>query len=99
MTRIVSVMYLPNEAALEKLNRADAEFLHSARARGIYLAGPTTLHCLISLASAEINLERQVENQQRIVETTRLLLDGVAVMLGHAAALGRGLKAAADSFA
>src|SRR5690348_5383743 len=77
IARTVSVMYLPNEAALDKLNRADPEFLHTARARGIYLAGPTTLHCLISLASAEINLERQVENQQRIVAAAEALLDGL----------------------
>ncbi|HEY1505598.1 MAG TPA: DNA recombination protein RmuC, partial [Stellaceae bacterium] len=83
LTRIVSVMYLPNEAALDKLNRADAEFLHNARGRGIYLAGPTTLHCLISLASAEINLERQVENQQRIVAAAEALIDGLSGALVH----------------
>src|SRR6185437_8165770 len=55
--------------------------------------------CAVSLASVEINFIRQVENQQRIAETTRLLLDGMAVMLGHAAQLGRGIKAAAESFA
>src|SRR6185312_15528088 len=62
-------------------------------------AGPAGLHCAVSLASVEINFIRQVENQQRIAETTRLLLDGMAVMLGHAAQLGRGIKAAAESFA
>lgn len=98
VTRVVSVMYLPNEAALDKLNRADAEFLHNARARGIYLAGPTTLHCLISLASAEINLERQVENQQRIVAAAEALLDGLSGALGHVAAVGKNLSSAAEAF-
>ncbi|HEY3917316.1 MAG TPA: DNA recombination protein RmuC, partial [Stellaceae bacterium] len=96
--RVISVMYLPNEAALDKLNRADAEFLHNARARGIYLAGPTTLHCLISLASAEINLERQVENQQRIVAAAEALLDGLAGALTHVADVGKNLNRAADAF-
>jgi DNA recombination protein RmuC len=98
VTRIVSVMYLPNEAALDKLNRADAEFLHSARARGIYLAGPTTLHCLISLASAEINLERQVENQQRIVAAAEALIDGLSGALVHVANVGKNLSSAAEAF-
>ena len=98
IARTVSVMYLPNEAALDKLNRADAEFLHNARARGIYLAGPTTLHCLISLASAEINLERQVENQQRIVAAAEALLDGLTNALGHVADVGKNLNRAADAF-
>ena len=99
MARVLSVMYLPNEAALEKLNRADPEFLRKARDKDIIPAGPAGLHCAISLASVEINLLRQVENQHKIVEATRALLDGMSVALGHAASLGRGIKAAAESFA
>jgi DNA recombination protein RmuC len=99
IARILSVMYLPNEAALEKLNRADGEFLHKARAAQIIPAGPAGLHCAISLAAVEINFIRQVENQQKIAETTRLMLDGIAGMLGHAVSVGRGIKAAAESFA
>jgi DNA recombination protein RmuC len=99
MARVLSVMYLANEAALERLNRADPDFMRKAREKDIIPAGPAGLHCVISLASAEINLLRRVESHQKIVETTRALLDGTAVMLGHAASLGRGLKAAAESFA
>jgi DNA recombination protein RmuC len=98
IARILSVMYLPNEAALERLYRADPGFVHKARTAQIIPAGPAGLHCALSLASVEINLVRQVENQQRIADTTRQLLDGMAVMLGHAASLGRGIKAAAESF-
>jgi DNA recombination protein RmuC len=99
IARVLSVMYLPNEAALEKLYRADPSFVQKARALQIIPAGPAGLHCAISLASVEINLVRQIENQQRIAEMTRGLLDAIAVTLGHAAALGRGIKSAADSFA
>ncbi len=99
MARVLSVMYLANEAALEKLNRADPDFLRKAKEKDIIPAGPAGLHCVISLASAEINLLRRVESHQKIVDTTRALLDGTAVMLGHAASLGRGLKSAAESFA
>jgi DNA recombination protein RmuC len=99
IARILSVMYLPNEAALEKLYRADPDFMLKAREREIIPAGPAGLHCAISLASVEINLLSRMENQQRIVDTTRSLLDGMTVMLGHAAMLGRGIKAAAESFA
>jgi len=99
MARILSVMYLVNEAALERLNRADPDFTRKARERDIIPAGPAGLQCALSLASAEINLMRQVESHHKIIEGTRALLDGMAVTLGHAASLGRGIKAAADSFA
>ncbi len=99
IARIFSVMYLPNEAVLEKLYRADAEFMRKAQEREIIAAGPAGLYCVISIASTEINILRQVDNQKRIVEMTQSLLDSVTVMLTHAASVGRGIKASAESFA
>lgn len=97
--RVISVMYLPNEAALEKLQRADPDFPQKARAAQIIPAGPAGLYCALSLASAEINMMRQVENQQEIVDKTRQLLDQVGVVLSHASQVGKGIKAAAEAFA
>lgn len=99
IARIFSVMYLPNEAVLEKLHRADAEFMRKAREKEIIPAGPAGLYCVISIASTEINILRQVDNQQRIVEMTQSLLDSLAVVLAHAASVGRGIRASAESFA
>ena len=99
IARIFSVMYLPNEAVLEKLYRADADFMRKAQEREIITAGPAGLYCVISIASTEINVLRQVDNQKRIVEMTQSLLDSVTVMLTHAASVGRGIKASAESFA
>ena len=99
IARIFSVMYLPNEAVLEKLHRADPEFVRKAREKEIIPAGPAGLYCVISIASTEINILRQVDNQKRIVEMTQSLLDGVTVVLSHAAAVGRGIRSSAESFA
>jgi DNA recombination protein RmuC len=98
IARILSIMYLPNEAALEKLGRADPSFFAKAREEQIIPAGPAGLHCAISLAAAEITKERQVENQQRILEAAQALLDGIGVALGHAGAVGKGIRAAAEGF-
>ncbi|HUE19669.1 MAG TPA: DNA recombination protein RmuC [Stellaceae bacterium] len=99
IARTLSIMYLPSEAALEKLLRADPEFMAKARDCRIIPAGPAGLHCAISLASVEIGLMRQAENQQQIVEATRALIDSLGIVLGHAATVGKGIKAAAESFA
>jgi len=96
--RVISVMYLPNEAALEKLYRADREFLQKARAANIIPAGPVGLYCALSLASAEINLMRQVENQQEIAERTRLLIEQIGIILNYARDVGRGIKTSADAY-
>lgn len=98
-TRIFSLMYLPNEAALEKLNRADPDFLRKAREAQIIPAGPAGLYCALSVAAMEINTLRQIDGQQRIAETAKALLEGMVVALGFAAAAGRGLKTASEQFA
>jgi DNA recombination protein RmuC len=102
IARILSVMYLPNEGALEKLHRADRDFVAKAARREIIPVGPAGLAGLIGFASVEISLIRQIENQQEIVRSTELLLESLTVALGSATAVGRNLSAAAkayDSFA
>ena len=64
--RIISVMYLPNEGALETLKRADPEFERKAAKEQIIIAGPTGLSAIIGFARAEIDLGRQAENQEKL---------------------------------
>ncbi|MBT5413086.1 MAG: DNA recombination protein RmuC [Rhodospirillaceae bacterium] len=96
--RILTVMYLPNDGALEKLDRADPKVLRDAARAQISLAGPSALACLIGLARVQIDLGRQAENQEQIVDGAAHLLDSVAVMVGHAEKVGRGLRSASDNF-
>jgi DNA recombination protein RmuC len=98
IARIISVMYLPTEAALEKLGRADPAFVARARDQGIFPAGPVGLHCIISLAAIEITKERQIENQQRILDAAQKLLEGIGFALNHAGAVGKNIRNAAEAF-
>jgi len=99
VSRVLSVMYLPNEAAIEKLGRADADFARKAADVQIIPAGPAGLACIIGFAAVEISLMRQIENQARIVGAAEKLLESLSVAVGHASAVGRGIKQAADGFA
>jgi DNA recombination protein RmuC len=98
VSRVLSVMYLPNEAAIEKLGRADADFARKAAAAQIIPAGPAGLACIIGFAAVEISLMRQIENQARIVGAAEKLLESLSVAVGHAASVGRGIKQAAEGF-
>jgi DNA recombination protein RmuC len=98
IARVISVMYLPNEAAIEKLERADASFVRKAADVQIIPAGPAGLACVIGFASVEISLMRQIENQERIVDGAERLIDTLSVAIEHAAKMGRGIKSAADHF-
>ncbi len=93
IARILSVMYLPNEGALEKLHRADPDFTAKAARCEIVPVGPAGLAGLIGFASVEISLIRQIENQQEIVHGTEKLLESLTVALGNAATVGRNVRA------
>src|SRR5229473_254515 len=98
VTRILSVMYLPNEGTLERLHLADPDFVVKAAKHQIVPVGPAGLAGFIGFASVEISLIRQIENQQEIVRGTEMLLDNLATALSHAAAVGRGIKGAAEAY-
>lgn len=98
ITRILSVMYLPNEGTLERLHLADPDFVVKAAKHQIIPVGPAGLAGFIGFASVEISLIRQIENQQEIVRGTEMLLDNLATALGYAAGVGRGIKGAAEAY-
>ncbi len=96
--RIMSVMYLPNEGAIEKLSKADPDFIRKAARLEMTIAGPSALTSLIGFARVEIDLGRQIENHEHIVQGTRALLDGIGVVIGHTESVGRGIRSAADHY-
>lgn len=98
ITRILSVMYLPNEGTLERLHLADPEFVVKAAKHQIIPVGPAGLAGFIGFASVEISLIRQIENQQEIVRGTEMLLDNLATALSYAASVGKGIKGAAEAY-
>lgn len=98
-SRAINIMYLPTEAAVERLRRADADFAKKAVSVNMVIAGPTALMSYIGFLRIEIDLGRQAENQEKIIAAARSLIDSVGVVVGHVAGVGRGIKAAADSHA
>jgi DNA recombination protein RmuC len=99
IARVLTVMYLPNEAALEKIGQADADYMRKAAQAQILLAGPAGLASIIGFASVEVSLMRQIENQEKIVAGAERLLESLATALAYAAGVGKGIRGAADAFA
>jgi DNA recombination protein RmuC len=97
--RLLNVMYVPNDGAVEKIKRADPAFAQKAAKFEITVTGPTGLASLVAFARVELDLGRQAENQERIVEASQSLLDSMVTVLGHAEDVGKGIKTAADRFA
>lgn len=99
IARAINIMYLPTEAGIERLCRADSGFQKKAVAENIVVAGPTGLMSYVGFARIEIDLGRQAENQEKIVLAARQLIEAVTTVVGYVAGVGKGIKAAADSHA
>ena len=98
LRRVVSVMYLPNEAALEKLRDADPDFMDKAHRQDIIPVGPSGLAALMSISRFEIDQAKQEENHEHIIEAAGNLLESVSVVLGHMEGMGKSLKSAAAKY-
>ena len=98
IARVITVMYLPNEVALERLAQADPDFNHKAAKAEIIPAGPAGLASIIGFAASEISFVRQIENQEAIIRGTERLVESLSISLGHVASIGKGIKQAADGF-
>ncbi len=96
--RVVSVMYLPNEGAIEKVTIIDPKFLHSAAKLQITVAGPAALACLIGFARVQLDVERQSENQIKIVEGAQKIVESIGVIVDETVAVGKGLKSATQHY-
>ena len=82
--RVMSIMYVPHDGAMEKIAHADPDFVAKAARAEITIAGPSMLMALVGFARIEIDLGKQAENQEKIVEGAQALVESVAVAVEHA---------------
>ncbi len=96
--RIVSVMCLPTEAALEKLAGVDPTFEDAAQQFDILVCGPMGLRALIGLSRWQVDLGLRAENQELIEKSIQQLLDSTVTVLSKIEGVGRGLQKASNDY-
>ena len=96
--QLIRIMWLPNDAAVEKVLRADPEFQRKASENGIFVAGPTGLWTAVGVAGSKINIDRQAQNHEKIVEGVQALIESLAVVLTHAGRVGSNMRTAAKAY-
>ncbi|MEQ8605067.1 MAG: DNA recombination protein RmuC [Marivibrio sp.] len=96
--QVLTLMWLPNEGAVEKLTHADPGFAERAAKSGIYVVGPSGLWTGIGVAQQRIQLAIHQDSLQDIADETEALIDRIATMLEHAAKVGQAINRAADSY-
>src|SRR3546814_17428312 len=94
----MTAMVLPNDAAIEKLRRADPDFERRAAEADIVIAGPSALAAIIAVSRMQIDSGRQAENLEQIVDAVTRLVDSTGPALSLAERVGKGLQQATEQF-
>ncbi len=92
------VMFLCNEAHVNKIAEADPEFVSKAIAKNIVISGPTGLQGLLAFARYSIARQKQEENQEQIIAEIRNLLGSISTVIGYVAKVGSGIKSASKHY-
>lgn len=94
-----NVMYLPSDAAVDRLRKADASLLDKCEKAGVIIAGPASLAGLFSLAKQQISAAKRDDNQQQIIEQLKLLMANMVMALSHVDGMGKNIQQSARKFA
>jgi DNA recombination protein RmuC len=89
---VTILMFLPTEAAIEKIQAIDKNFMEKAWKEKIFPVGPSGLINLLIQSKLMIDRAKQEKNYEVILAEVKKLIDSVATMQGNAAALGKGLE-------
>ena len=91
INHISTIMFLPTESSLEKLQEIDNQLIADAWQNNIFPAGPVGLVNILSHSKFQISEERKNENYHAIIEEVSTLLYNIANLAGHAKKLGNSI--------
>jgi len=98
VNHISTIMFLPSESALEKLQQIDNEFILKAWEQNIFPAGPTGLVNILSHAKYQISQSEQNENYQAILSEVSSLMTNFVSLYDHARKVGSNIQSAMVNF-
>jgi DNA recombination protein RmuC len=97
-SRLIQVMYVPNDEVITRLRKRDPELIQQCLQHDIILAGPDTLPALFLYARSMILEARQQQNQQVILQLVEQLMTDMVTALAHVDAVGGSIKASMGHF-
>ncbi len=91
-------MFVPLDSALSSALERAPDLMTDAMDRKVLIVTPTTLFALCKAVAYGWRVEEQAANSQKIVDLGRELYKRIAVMGGHASALGNALQSAVGKY-
>jgi DNA recombination protein RmuC len=95
---VMTLMFLPTEAALEQISALDPQFIYKAFQQNIFPVGPSGLMNMLSFARFQINDHQRSENHHMIIEEVRRLLGSVVTLAEHSQKLGNNIQSLANNY-
>ncbi|MBP5857988.1 DNA recombination protein RmuC [Marivibrio halodurans] len=96
--QVLTLMWLPNEGAVEKLGHADPTFTAKAAQADIFVTGPSGLWSAVGIATTRIRLQTQHDNAEVIRDLATDLVDRLTTALSHAEKVGNAITQAAKGY-
>lgn len=97
-SKVITLMFLPSEHAVEKILNADSSFLERAWAANIFPVGPAGLMNMLSFAKFQISEYRQIENHKLIIEEVKQLLQSISTIADYSQKIGTNIQTAASNY-
>ncbi|MFN7612443.1 MAG: DNA recombination protein RmuC [Alphaproteobacteria bacterium] len=97
-SRVMLVMFVPNDEVITRLRRADAELTELLGKSDIMLVGPATLPAVFHVASTLIREARRQDEHHAIMELTQGLMGDIITALGHVQKISNGIGTSANAF-
>jgi DNA recombination protein RmuC len=95
---VSTIMFMPSESVISKIQQLDHEFLEKAWQMNIFPAGPAGLVNILSHAKFMISEEMQIKNHEIILDEVKGLMTNLFVIAEYARKLGSNLQSATLNF-
>lgn len=95
---VISLMFFPGEALIERLKACDNNVCQYLYEKGINLVGPVTIRGYFALAQTRLAEAQRQENQEKIVQDVSDLMESVINALTNMDKLGRGIQSVAETY-
>ena len=89
---------MPSETVIEKILSVDTAFRQKCLDENIIIAGPAGLYSLLLMSAQLVEIAKQSENSNQILETVGIIIDKFATTLGHLTSFSKQFKTAAGTY-
>ncbi len=98
VSKIITIMFLPTEHALERIYEADPEFINVAYANNILPVGPAGLMSILSTAKYRITEKRMIDNHKYIMEEVKKLVSSISNLTEYSEKLANNIKSLVGNY-